>query len=394
MIRVFVEPSGRRLAPLDDPPGELLVGNRRLADWQSDAIREAGLQRIDTLQPPCLVVPDALFCSGVALERFVDGAAGRDAVLVLARSRFGASTTPIQPDVEEIEAGWRFARIRFVSGRDAPPVDVVVDPEEQIHEVKLPALFGGPTPVALPRHPVLTVHHWAHLLWANQAAEAMLVRRIPAWRGALRLLWAVIRARSLTMWRVMARLNTVGRRCNIHPTAVVEASTLGDDVTVGPFARVLMSRVGDGATIMSGAEVELSTIGAGATVAQRCGLRLCVLYPEAMASQVLMQACLIGRRTLTVPGSYSIDLNLDRNIRVALDGALHDTGTRFLGSAFGHDCRIGTGIWLASGRTIPSGTVLVRDPDKVVHRIPEIGPDAGPLITELGTLRPLERRAG
>jgi hypothetical protein len=122
-------------------------------------------------------------------------------------------------------------------------------------------------------------------------------------------------------------------------------------------------------------------------------MRLCVVYPEAMASQIMMQACLLGRRTLTVPGSYSIDLNLDRDIRVVLDGVLHSTGTRFLGSAFGHDCRIGTGIWLASGRTIPSGTVLVRDPAQVIHRVPQ-APGEGPLVNVDGTLRPLGARAG
>jgi carbonic anhydrase/acetyltransferase-like protein (isoleucine patch superfamily) len=394
MSAVFVAPTGRQVAPFDEPPGDLLIANRPLAAWRDEAIRDAGLVRIDEPKPPCLVIPDALFTNGVVLRRFVDGAGGRDAVLVLGRSRFADATTPVQPEVEAVEAGWRFHAVRWVSGRGEAPVDVVVDPEEHLHTVKLPALFGGPVPIGLPRHPVLTVHHWVHLLWANQAAEAMIVRRMPAWRGLLRVLWAVLRARSVNPWRVMARLNTIGRRCDIHPTAIVEASTLGDGVTVGPYARVAFSRIGDGATIMSGAEVEASTVGEGATVGQRCGLRMCVVYPDAMASQILMQACLIGRRTLTVPGSYSIDLNLDREIRVMLDGALHSTGTRFLGSAFGHDCRIGTGVWLASGRTIPNGTVLIRDPALVIHRVPEVAPGEGPLVNVSGKLEPVGRGAG
>src|SRR5262249_49612206 len=154
-----------------------------------------------------------------------------------------------------------------------------------------------------------TLHHWVHLVWANQAGLSMIARRTPTWRAALQVLWAIVRARSINPWRVMARLNTIGRKCDIHPTAVIEASTLGDGVTVGPFARVAFSRVGDGATILSGAEVEASTIGERATVGQRCGLRLCVIYPEAFASQIMLQACVIGRRTVTVPGSYSIDHN-------------------------------------------------------------------------------------
>lgn len=388
MDRIHVEATGRRVAPFDDPPAELLIANRKLLDWQDDAIRDAGLVRVASPEPPCLVIPDTLFTNGVVLKRFLAGAAGRNAVLVLARSLFGAGTVPVQPDVEEVEAGWRFTRIRTVTGRDEPPVDVVVDPDELVYTLALPSAYGGPVPIGLPRHPVITLHHWVHLVWANTGALSMIGRRKPNWRGALDILWAILRARSVNPWRVMAKLSTVGRKCNIHPTAIVEASTLGEGVTVGPYARVFLSHVGDGATIMSGAEVEASTVGAGATVGQRCGLRLCVIYPEAMASQILMQACVVGRRTVTVPGSYSIDLNFDQDIRVLLDGELRSTGSRFLGSAFGHECRIGTGIWLASGRSIPNGTVMVRHPDGVVQRIPDSAGDR-PLFNDRGTLRPI-----
>ena len=300
--RIWVEPSGRRVDPFGDPVSDVLVANRRLADWQEDAIREAGLQRIEALSPPCLVVPDTLFTDAAVLKRFVAEAAGRDAVLVLASSRFGRDTAHVQPDVEAIDGGWRFSRIRWVSGAEAPPVDVVVDADEYLHVMSIPAVFGGPTELSMPRHPVITIHHWVHVVWANLAALAMLARRTPTWWAVIQVLWAIVRARSIDPWRVMARLNTVGRRCDIHPTAVIEASTLGDNVTVGPFARILFSRIGDGATVLSGAEVEGSTIGPGATVGQRCGLRMCVIYPEAFASQILMQACVLGRRTVTVPG--------------------------------------------------------------------------------------------
>lgn len=386
---MYVQPSGRLVEPFGDPPGSLPIANRPLADWLAEAIAEAGLQRLEQPQPPCLVVPDTLFTTGTILRRFVEQAAGRDAVLVLADSVFGRGTTPVQPDVTATDQGWRFEQIRLVSGADAPPVDVVVDPEEHVHQLDLPEIFGGPTELGLPRHPVMTLHHWAHLVWANQAATSMQIRRAPWYRSIPRVLWAILRARSLNPWRVQGKLNQIGRGCDIHPTATVEASVLGDNVTVGPYARVWLSTLGDGARVMSGAEVEISSVGAKATVGQRCGLRLCVVYPEAFTSQVMMQACVVGRRTITVPGSYSIDLNFDRDIRVMLDGELRSTGTRFLGSAFGHDCRVGTGLWLASGRSIPNGTWMVRSPDDVVRRIGTFEPNT-PVVNVGGVLSPLE----
>jgi len=384
-VKVYIQQSGRRIAPFDDPISETLIGNRPLREWQAEML--ASFETIDEIVGPCLVVPDTLFASPGILQQFVELAAGRDAVLVLASSRFAQSTTPIQPGVEPTEHGFRFTEIRFVAN-GSDPVDILVDPDEAEMTIPLPAVFGGEAEIALPRHPLMTLHHWVHILWANQAASSMVTRAVPWWKAALRVLWAVIRARSIDKWRVMARLNTIGKGCDIHPTAVVEASTLGDNVTIGPFARVAFSTLGDGATVLSGAEVEASTLGAGATVGQRSGLRMCVLYPEAFASQVQMQACVLGRRVLTTPGSYSMDLNLDNEIRVPLDGKLHSTGSQFMGSAFGHRAKVGTGIWLASGRAIPNDAFIVKNPEEVVTRVPEVAPE-GPMVNHSGTLEPL-----
>jgi NDP-sugar pyrophosphorylase family protein len=186
----------------------------------------------------------------------------------------------------------------------------------------------------------------------------------------LRVLWAVIRARSFNKWRVLGKLNTIGRKCDIHPTAVVEGSTLGDGVSVGPYARVLFSTLGDGVQIMPGASVEASTLGAGSCVAQGCGVRAVVLYPEACSSAVMVQASVLGRRAMVVPGSFLLDLNFDREIRVPMDGELASAGTNFLGCALGHGSQVGTGIWIASGRAIPNGCRIVRHPAELVARLP------------------------
>ena len=396
--RVYVERTGRRVMPFDDPPSEVRIGDRPLSAWQAEAFAEAGLSVVDTLQAPCLVVPDTLFTTGAVLRRFVEGAAGKDAVLGLADSRFGERTAHVQPGVRRVDGGWRFDAIRWQTG-DSPVEDapvVWIDPEERVVELPLPRAFredpDGDTPdtISLARHPVMTIHHWVHVLWANQAAGAVVASRIPWWWTAIRVVWGVLRTWSLNKWRLLRYLNRVGRGCDIHPTALVEGSTLGDGVTVGPHARVLFSHVGDGATILAGAQVEVSTLGAEATVAQQTVLRLCVLYPGAFAGQTTMQACVVGRDTLTTQASYAIDLNFDRTIRVPMDGTLWDTGTRFLGSAFGHACRIGTGVWIAPGRSFPNGTELLRDPAQVVSRPP--GDPGGRWVAEDGGVRRLGAR--
>ncbi len=378
---VFVEVTGRRIEPFGDAPGDALIHNRPLSAWQEDALREGGFTRADAPRPPCLVIPDTLFTTGGALRAFVDGAAGRDAVLVLKQSEVGRTTVPVQPDVEAVEAGWRFTRIRFLSGRGEAPVDVVVDPQEKVLELPASPFLAadGPMKLGIARHPLMTLHHWVHILWANQIAGGIELLGTPKWKWMLRAVGAAFRAGSTNKWRVLRKLNQIGRNCDIHPTAVVEGSTLGDGVSVGPFARVLFSRLGDGASVMSAGQVEFSTLGPRALVSQSTVVRLCVMYPEAVAGQYLMQQCVLGRGAVTTGGAFSIDLNFEATIRVPLDGKLHDSGTRFLGSAFGHHSRAGTGFWLASGRMVPNGCFIIRDPDDVVSRIPADVAGQGPL---------------
>ena len=390
-MNVFVQPTGRRIDPFGDSPGEVLILNRPLSAWQRDALVGAGLTPIDRPQPPCLIIPDALFTTSGALRAFVDGAAGRDAVLVLKQSVYGKNSVPVQPGVTPCDLGWRFEEIRFVSGRGDPAVDVVVDPDEQVVKMPLPTHYvgSGEIEIPFPRHPLMTIHHWVHILWANQVAGSIELRATPKWKFILTGLWALLRARSFNRWRLLGKANTIGKNCDIHPTAIIEGSTLGDGVSVGPYARVLFSRLGDKVGVMAGAMVEACTLGDRSMVSQQTVVRFCVLYPEAIASQYLMQQCVLGRRAVTTGGAFSMDLNFDGPIRVPLDGKLHSTGTQFLGSAFGHGARIGTGHWLASGRAVPNETFLIRDPRQVIARISPDLAGQGPLINDQGTLRPL-----
>ena len=388
MNGVYVEETGRRVAPWNDPIAETIVATRTLGEWQADAFRDAGLTVLPELKPPCLVIPDNLFTSGGALRQLIDGAAGRDAVLVLKRSRHGTNTTPVQPDLDETDDGWRFPAIRFESGRGDAPVDVVVDPEEAELDIPMPGYMGGGVAeVGIARHPVMPLHHWIHVLWAGQAAGGMLGRREPTWKLVLRGIWAAIRAMSLNKWKVLGKFNVVGKGCDIHPTAVIEGSTLGDGVSVGPFARVALSHLDDGATVMAGAQVDLSVVGKGATVSEQTTVRFCVMFPNSFAGQYLMQQCVLGTDCITTGGSFSIDLNFDQDIRVKLDDTLYSSQTRFLGSAFGHRSRIGTGFWMQSGRMVPNDAFIIRDPAQVLAKIPADAPTDRPLIIDGKTLR-------
>lgn len=383
------------LQPFNDQPGDLLVANRTLADWQAEAFSTLGLTVVEEPMPPYLEIPDNLFCTADALRQFLRGADGHDAVLVLGKSRFGDASTPVQRNVLENELGWRFERVRIRMGDGGEAREVVVDPDEVKIDLPMnnPYLDSDRLEIGLPRAPIMQLDHWVHLLWANQVAGGVEALKTPKWLWFVRVLWAAIKSFSVNRWKILAGLNRIGKDCDIHPTSIIEGSTLGRGVTVGPYARVMMSNVDDNAVIMAGAQVEFSTLGKQSMVSEQSVLRFSLLYPKAVASQYLMQQCILGREAVTTGGAFTMDLNFDREVRVPLDGELHSTGQQFLGCAFGHGSRIGTGFWLASGRTIPNGYFVIRDPEETLSIIPDGLPQQSPLLAKGRRLQQLEGKA-
>jgi len=385
--KVYLTPS-LPVEPFNDAIADIQIGNRSLSEWQSSCFDALELERVFTQQAPCLILPENCFISSGALREFLIGSKCQNAVLVLSDSRFAKSSTPVQRDVVRTEAGWRFKGIRFLSGDEQPPVDVVVDPQELKIDLPMnnPYLEDEQVEIGLARNPVIQLDHWIHVLWANQIAGGMIALSTPKWLWIARLVWAVLRRFSLNKWKVLSGLNQIGKNCDIHPTAVVEGSTIGQNVTIGPYARVLMSHLADDTVVMAGAQVEFCTLGKQSMVSEHSVLRFSVLYPKAVASQYLMQQCVLGRGAVTTGGAFTMDLNFDREVRVPLDGALHNTGQHFLGCAFGHGARIGTGFWLASGRSIPNDYFLIRDPSQTLSAIPSELPTHVPLSVRGRTL--------
>ncbi len=381
-------PTGRRVQPFDDHVGDVLVANRPLHIWQQEAFKVAGLNEIVDKVAPCLVVPDTLFCHGALLKAFVEKAAGRNATLVLEDSRFLESTRAVQPELDVHPQGVRFASIQFLADVQGEPVDIVVSTEEKQLDLPMqnPYLGENTLKLGIPRYPLITIHHWVHLLWANQVVGGMVYLNASPIKRFISLAWAAMRAFSINRWKVLGKLNRIGRGCDIHPTAILEGATLGDGVKVGPYARVLLSNLDDNVEVMAGAQVEFCTIGKAAIVSENSVVRFSVLYPRSVVSQYLLQQSILGMDAVTTGGSFTMDLNFDHDIRVERDGVLHSSGTKFLGAAFGHRCRIGTGFWLASGRAIPNDAFLIRDPQQVLRQIPSDLPEQKPVMVWNGTL--------
>lgn len=410
-MRALLIKTGLRISPFDDPVGESRVLDTPLATWMDVALRGAGASEvIESVGPltiggpgESLVLSDDLWMTPELLAAFVAGARARGtpALLALETGLFTEFSAPLQelrevpgersllvypmawcPPGHEATLEGAVLALEFeplLVHQDVQPLDMAV------HRVFAP---DGKIAMPMTALAAIRIGHWLHILRANQLAlmawGARLLKQSP-----LRLLWALLRARSFNKWRVMAKLTTRGRGCDIHPSAIVEASLLGNDVTIGAGAIVRHCHVGDGATISDQCHVSYSVIGAGAAVSRTGILMGMVLYPGANTGHPGFQLSVLGRDTFMGSEVVLADFKPDGDVMVRHRGELVSSGTRLLGCAVGHECRLLFRAMFYSGREIPNRLTVVGSPRDIIMKIPDGLPTDAILTNRGGTLGPL-----
>jgi len=412
-MKCHLLPSGTRIEPFGDAVGRVPIANRELADWQRQVLAACGLQLVDdgeTIVGPCLVLADDLFITRGLLQAFVgrcDSAPPSQPTVLLLRDsaqlKQNAALQGLQLEHQDDERASARLPLWFLpagASAEPPPMEdcqaIEIVPKEKLLRLPVPEHYFGQSELLVPltQQAAMRIRHWAHLLAVNRLAWALDQLDRPRWRLWLSLAWALLRAVIPTRRRVLQTTSRVGKGCEVHPTAVLEGAILEDGAKVGPFAVVRFSRVGKGAWVQGHAQVTLSVLGDKTLVSAGSTVNLCLTWPEASASQILMQLCVLGRRAITTGGGFTMDMRFDRDVQVVHQGRPQSVGTRFLGAAVGHDAVLGTGFWLAPGRAIPNGAVVIRHPDQVVRKVPASVEPGTLLVPQDGRLVPLEPKSG
>jgi len=94
-----------------------------------------------------------------------------------------------------------------------------------------------------------------------------------------------------------------------------------------------------------------------------------VLMEDCMVAQnTCLQMCVVGRGTFIGAGNTFTDFNLVPRIpiRSHFAGKLENTGMPVVGSAIGHNVRIGSGMIIFPARMIESDVILFASPERRV----------------------------
>ena len=167
-----------------------------------------------------------------------------------------------------------------------------------------------------------------------------------------------------------SELVKVGKNCVIDPRAVIHGpTTIGDNVTINAGAVIENCIIGSNVNISQDVQLMLSVVGDGAFLPFKAALFMTTVMENSMIAQnTCLQMCVIGRNTFIGAGSTFTDYNLIPSPIRALDGQgrLNYSNRPVIGSAVGHNCRLGSGMIVYPARTIESDVVLAASRDRRV----------------------------
>ena len=349
-----------------------------LAQRQERAFVESGIRVVTELPDEDVAVvayrEDAAL-TPQAVRQLADKAAelGED-IRYVPGSRFGNLLADLGLGLDEPLLVWLTPGAPVTLERIEAARVEVFDPEERMIELPMPALDAGVEIVELPlsEYVVLPTWHWVQLLWANLLGLPQFLWRTLAGRNVAEvgwtLLWAAVRARSLTPARVGAQLNHRGKGCNIHPSAVVEGCWLGDDVTIGANAVVRASVLADGCTVEDLAVVEACVLAAGARIQRQAMAKYSILR-ERSAHGGVVQLGVLDREAAVKRTATLMDQALGQRVEAVVRGARVPAPLGFLGVCVGEGTVVGAGVAVAPGRCLPARLQLFAPPSTVVRRV-------------------------
>ena len=402
---IWLRPVATMVAPFDRSGRKTMVLGKSLLAWQEEAATFCGREIVaEQPQGPHLVIDDDLWFVPALLAKFLSQCSSSGGRMAL------SSTDP-----------WvsRYRTLQRFEGDDLLMVGVTLVPSKSTNLETLPVIevdlethmhpmgvvhpaFAHAWPQELPMTamPIMQVRHWTHILQANQMGLlAYGLSKKQAFDDALwfgkvwRTLSILFKARSVSRWRIARALTTVGKRCSIHPTAVVEACVLGDDVEIGPHAVVRGSWLADGVKVGSHARVNLSIVEKNAELGRGVMANMVLLMEQAFLSQGFgFQASILGKGAFVAMGACFYDLSFGGEIKVQDDGEWRSVGGHFMGSCIGDNAKIGPNVTIGYGETVPNGAFLVANPQTVLRRIPSDLPPDIPHYCASGAAVPITRK--
>jgi carbonic anhydrase/acetyltransferase-like protein (isoleucine patch superfamily) len=399
MYRYVIE-DNRHVPPFNEPARELTIGTEPLKIHQEQLFGKAFGGRLDLGEPlqsrdelprvqgEAIVYRDSLWFDYPFIEYFLKearktGKACR-AAFPASDKAFHTYTLPLTKTFQAAQGpGGSILFLvdlwYFPNGYtdDIEPVPVPSDARE-IGFYMVPDFMtmqqGNLTHYA-PQRAIISIESWVHVYFATiifgnfgRAGRLDTLMDTSLW-AQLKLLWKAVMEQKQVLHSSGAV--KIGKNCDIDPSAVITGpAEIGDNVSIGAGCIIDNCTIGDNVNIDAGCVLKMSTVANNCFLPFRASLYLtAVMENSIIAQNTCLQMCVIGRNSFIGAGCTFTDFNLiaQKPLRAAnTDGDLQTVGQIVMGSAVGHNCRIGSGMVVFPGRMIESDVVLVASPSRRV----------------------------
>ncbi|HUE98827.1 MAG TPA: DapH/DapD/GlmU-related protein [Anaerolineales bacterium] len=389
MLKVILN-APHPITPFNEPARDLRIQNTPLWLHQRNVLtpyttREVELkpgQRFPQQRDEMIVYRDNIFFDEEYINTFITLARGKKNAC---RAAFSADDAAFKEHALPLSASYTPAGQLFLADLWYYPNGPVADVEPLVIDLGARELgyYHVPTYMAdqsgdltfqVPLRALLAIDSWVHIFIADVvfglfSRGARFEKRLSE-ELAFKL---KILAKALyegTQILECSELVKIGRNCVIDPHAVIHGpTTIGDNVTINAGAVIENCIIGNNVNISQDVQLMLSVVGDGAFLPFRAALFMTTVMENSMIAQnTCLQMCVIGRNTFIGAGSTFTDYNLIPSPIRAVDGQgrLNMSNRPVIGSAVGHNCRLGSGLIVYPARTIESDVVLVASKDRRV----------------------------
>lgn len=368
--------------PFCEPARDLRIQNAPLWLWQRNLLapyvtRELELKtgmRMPAVHEPTLVYRDNLYFDELYVRAFMAEALKRNRPV---RAAFSAEDPAFREHALPLSTSYTPAGSLFLADLWYYPNGPVAEVEPLVLDLQAREMgyYHVPTYMAdqsgdlvfqVPLRSLIAIDSWVHVFVADVVFglfgrgarfEKQLSEDLKFKLGIFAT--AVYEGRQMLE---CSRLVKIGRNCVIDPHAVIHGpTTIGDNVTVNAGAVIENCIIGSNINISQDVQLMLCVIGDGTFLPFRSALFMTTVMDNSMIAQnTCLQMCVIGRNTFIGAGSTFTDYNLVPAALRARDGngKLSISNRPVMGSAVGHNCRLGSGLIVYPSRTIESDVVL------------------------------------
>jgi hypothetical protein len=367
-LPLYIITKGQHLEIFEDPIGEVLVLNKRLADWQQDVAKRAGLNAqfvsdIENKTLPYFVMNEDVFFTQRFLIEFVRRAmaTGRNCRAGLSKNELQNRLVRSHSSAMHVPQGYCYD-LKYVVDSSSQEEFILIQMDDlKYSTIPLPRAISKTreTTYCSSTIALLQITSPLHLYQANMHANFE--------AGAARSLQA--NKPSMTE-KLDERCNRIGRNCSIHPTAFLEGCDIGDGSQIGAYAVLRYSTLGRAVRIADAVNMFRSVVGENSQICEQHRVIMSVIYPECFLISGALQFSIMGYAS-GIFAAWITDARMDQQtLKTVVGGKIVDSGLPYLGCIMGHHAKVTAGVVTAPGRVIPNGAEIHLSPHLTYRGLP------------------------